>query len=478
MLIRRSRSASQHRVALTLACIAAVLAAGCATTDNASTLSKVQEITRSQTGKDIVAQRTDADRAAVEQRVRELLAKTLSVDDAVQIALLNNRGLQASLATLGIADAELLEASRLPNPGLTLTRPQSGGALSLEHSLHYSLARLVMFPFLRDTEQSRFEQTQRAVALDVLTLAADARKAYYSALAANEMLRYTQQVQTAAEASAELARRMTQAGNFNKLQQAREQAFYADAALSASRAQQASVSARERLTRLMGLWGDQTNFVLPERLPDVPTAIMDRPDIERQALSQRLDVLSDKFGAERMARNLGLTRRTRFINLLDLGIVRSASETGRAQLGYELTIELPLFDWGESRIEKAEAFYMQAVNRAAHTAVNARSEVREAYQAYRAAYDIARHFRDEIVPTAKRISEENMLRYNGMLIGVFELLADARAQITSVNGAIAARRDFWIAEADLNMAMVGKPSLAQVSNVSAAGSASGASGAH
>jgi outer membrane protein TolC len=410
--------------------------------------------------------------------VRELLAKTLSVDDAVQIALLNNRGLQASLATLGIADAELLEASRLHNPGLTLTRPQSGGALSLEHSLHYSLARLVMFPFLRDTEQSRFEQTQRAVALDVLTLAADARKAYYSALAANEMLRYTQQVQTAAEASAELARRMTQAGNFNKLQQAREQAFYADAALNASRAQQAIVSARERLTRLMGLWGDQTNFVLPERLPDVPTAIMDRPDIERQALSQRLDVLSDKFGAERMARNLGLTRRTRFINLLDLGVVRSASETGRAQLGYELTIELPLFDWGESRIEKAEAFYMQAVNRAAHTAVNARSEVREAYQAYRAAYDIARHFRDEIVPTAKRISEENMLRYNGMLIGVFELLADARAQITSVNGTIAARRDFWIAEADLNMAMVGKPSLAQISNVSAAGSASGASGAH
>lgn len=478
MFTPSSRPASHRRTTLPLACIAMLLATGCATTANVSTLGKVQEITRSHTGKDIVAQRTDVDRADVERRVRELLAKTLSVDDAVQIALLNNRGLQASLATLGIADAELLEASRLPNPGLTLTRPQGGGDLSLEHSLHYSLARLVMFPFLRDTEQSRFEQTQRAVALDVLTLAADARKAYYSALAAAEMLRYTQQVQTAAEASAELARRMAQVGNFNKLQQAREQAFYADAALNTARAQQASVSARERLTRLMGLWGEHIHFVLPERLPDIPTAIADRPDIERQALAQRLDVLSDKFGAERMARNLGLTRRTRFINLLDLGVVRSASETGRAQLGYELTIELPLFDWGESRIEKAEAFYMQAVNRAAYTAVNARSEVREAYQAYRAAYDIARHYRDEVVPTAKRISEENVLRYNGMLIGVFELLADARAQITSVNGAIAARRDFWIAEADLNMAMVGKPSLAQISNVSPTGSASSAFGAH
>jgi outer membrane protein TolC len=88
---------------------------------------------------------------------------------------------------------------------------------------------------------------------------------------------------------------------------------------------------------------------------------------------------------------------------------------------------------------------MQALHRAAETAINARSEVREAYGAYRSAWDIAKHQRDEIVPLKARISEENLLRYNGMLIGVFELLADARSQIASVNGAIDALRDFWIA---------------------------------
>ena len=98
---------------------------------------------------------------------------------------------------------------------------------------------------------------------------------------------------------------------------------------------------------------------------------------------------------------------------------------------------------------------MQAVNRVAETAVNARSEVREAYAAYRTAYDIARHYRDEIVPLRKRISEEKLLRYNGMLISVFELLADAREQVASVNAAIEALRDFWIAEADLQVALNG-----------------------
>jgi outer membrane protein TolC len=263
----------------------------------------------------------------------------------------------------------------------------------------------------------------------------------------------------AAEASAELARRMAQVGNFNKLQQAREQVFYADAALNLVRAEQQQRAARERLTRLLGLWGAQTGFKLPERLPDLPRQARELPDIERIALTQRLDVQAARTGAEATAQNLGLTRTTRFINVLELGLVRNGSNEAPTQKGWEISLELPLFDWGGARVARAEAVYMQALHRAAETAINARSEVREAYGAYRSAWDIARHQRDEIVPLKARIAEENLLRYNGMLIGVFELLADARSQITSVNGAIDALRDFWIAKADLDMALVGKPSL-------------------
>ena len=123
------------------------------------------------------------------------------------------------------------------------------------------------------------------------------------------------------------------------------------------------------------------------------------------------------------------------------------------------SLSLPIFDFGDVRRAGAQAAYMAAVNRTAQIAVQANSRVREQYSAYRTAYDLARHYRDEIVPLRKRISEENQLRYNGMLIGVFDLLADARSQVQGVNSYIEALRDFWLAQADLDMALVGKPSL-------------------
>lgn len=416
----------------------------------------------------------DLDR--IEQRVGALLGQPLSMDDAVQVALLNNRGLQAAYAELGITEAEVVQAGRLPNPGVSFGRMTKGDEIEIERGLHVSLARLIAMPLVQRVEARRLEQVRTAVAMQVLSLAADTRKAWVQAVAAEESVRYSRQVMQAAEAGAELARRMAQVGNFNKLQQAREQGFYADAALNLARAEQRQRAARERLTRLMGLWGDQTGFKLPQRLPDLPAQPRELPDAERQALAQRLDVAGARAAAEATARNLGLTRTTRFVNVLELGLVRNRSSEAPTQKGWEIGFELPLFDWGDARVARAEGIYMQALHRAAETAINARSEVREAYGAYRSAWDIAKHLRDEIVPLKARISEENLLRYNGMLIGVFELLADARSQIASVNGAIDALRDFWLAQSDLDMALVGKPSLTPAASPAKAAAEAGGPG--
>ena len=415
-------------------------------------------------GKDVQWARSDADRAAIDARVVQLLAQPLTADDAVQIALLNNPGLQAAFSELGIADADRVQASRLPNPGFSFGRLTQGAELTLNRGVHVNLARLLMLPTLGAIEDRRAAQTRSEVTQSVLALAGQTRKAYYLAVAADESQRYTAQVRGAAQAGAELARRQTQAGNWSALQQAREHSFYADAALSVARAAQAQVAARERLTRLLGLWGEPAaQFRLVPRLPDLPPAPVDLPDIERTALAQRLDVQAAKMGTEAVARQLGLTRATRFVNVLEVGAVRnslsSPANGSSIERGYEVRLELPLFDWGDARVAKAEAIYLQALNRTAETAINARSEVREAYAAYRGHHDIARHFRDEIVPLRKRISQENQLRYNGMLIGVFELIADAREQVGSVNGAIEALRDFWLAQVDLDMAMWGKAAM-------------------
>ena len=433
--------------------------AGCASFSPDGGLGPAQQAAQQHLNKELVWARSDADRIRIDQRVAELLQQPLSADAAVQIALLNHRGLQAGFHDLGISEAELVQASRLPNPVFSIGKFRAGDEREIERSFHFSLASLIALPWRRDAAQRHFEATQGAVAMRVLDHAARTRKAWVQAVAAQEGLRYAQQVMRAAEASAELARRMAQVGNFSALQRTREQAFYADAALNVARAEQAERAARERLTQLLGLFGEQTLFALPERLPELPARARDLPDAERQAIAQRLDVRAARTAAEQSAAQLGLAGALRFTEGLELGLKDDSSNQAPTRRGGEIGMTMPLFDGGDARRSGAEHAYRQALLRAEQTAIDARSEVREAYGAYRSAFDIAHHHVDEIVPLRKRIQDENVLRYNGMLIGVFELLADARVQIASVNAALDAQRDFWLAEAELEMALIGKPAL-------------------
>ena len=470
-----------HRPVRLAATIAACLVlAGCASLSPDSGFDAVQHTARDRLGQDVSWVRTDAERIAADQRVAELLGTPLSAEAAVQVALLNNRGLQASFDELGIADADRVQAGLLPNPGFTFGRLRQGAGSEIDRSLTFNLSHLLTMPMARDIAGQRLEQTSGAAIISVLSLASQVRKAYYTALAAEESVRYMLQVQSAAEAGAELARRQAQTGNWNKLQQAREQGFYADAALNLARAEQVRGEAREQLTRLLGLWGEQTRFRLPERMPELPASASELPDIERTAMAQRMDVQAARLRTEQVAKSLGLTRATRFVNALELGVMRNSFSEDQTERGFEISVELPLFDWGTARVARAEAIYMQSVNRAAQTAVDARSEVRGVYANYRIRHDIARHYRDEIVPLKKRISDENLLRYNGMLIGVFELLADARSQITSVNGYIEALRDFWLAQADLDSAQLGPVAGSGLSQAMSTPSAApdGAAGSH
>ncbi|MGB9151124.1 MAG: TolC family protein, partial [Burkholderiales bacterium] len=246
---------------------------GCATFSQDGGFGMVEQTSKLHLGKEVRWARTDADRSLIQRRVAELLKTPLSADDAVQVALLNNRGLQASFADLGIAEADFVQAGRLPNPGFSFGRLTRGSEVEIERGLHVNLISLLMMPFKSEMEQRRFHAVQNEVAIGALKLATQTRKAYYVAVAADESVRYMRQVKQAADAGAELARRMAQTGNWNKLNQAREQGFYADALLNLARSEQAQTGAREQLTRLMGLWGEQIRFSLPERLPDLPRTV-------------------------------------------------------------------------------------------------------------------------------------------------------------------------------------------------------------
>ncbi|TAJ20427.1 MAG: TolC family protein [Rugosibacter sp.] len=448
-------SPGSPRTIITFA-LSAVLLGGCATFSNDGGFETVTQVTQDRTGKAVKTIRSDDDAASVQSSIKTLLARPLDAGDAVQIALLNNRGLQATYAELGIAEADLVQAGRLHNPGFTFGRTRQGDDVLIARTFTLNLINLITAPLAQRIEGRRFEQVQLLVANEALRVATETRRAYFEAIAAKQGIVYAKQVSLAAESGADLAHQMGRTGNWSALEQAREQAFYAEATASVARATKASVMAREKLTRLMGLWGDDIKFQLPDRLPALPVQPLELDNAESFALQNRLDVQAGKLETDGLAASLGLTKATRFVNVLDLGYIRN-NQTGLPQeRGYELSIEIPLFDWGGARVTKAEAIYMQSVNRLAEAAVNARSEVRESYLGYRTSYDLARHYRDNIVPLRKKISDENLLRYNGMLIGVFELLADAREQVASVNGYIDALKDYWIAETDLQAALGGK----------------------
>ena len=438
---------------LSAAMVATALLAGCVGVAPDGGFGAVAGATRDRIGAEPRLARDDAAARALLRDVRALLAAPLTMDGAVRVALLNNPGLQAGYWQVGIAQADLVQASRIGNPALDFKRVGHGGDLEIERTLTVNLIGALLTPLAARLEAQRFEQVKLTVAAAIEQHALETRRAWVAAVAAGQALDYARQVQAAAQASADLAARMTQAGNMHRLDLARQQLYEAESAAAVARAVRTAADAREQLTRMLGLWGADAGYTLPAQLPELPAAAAELADVERIALEHRLDIRAARIDAQTTAASLGLSRATRFVNALDLGAV-SQGETGRPSAhGYELTIELPLFDWGGARTAKAEAIYLQAVQRVAQTAVTARSEARAGYLGYRNAWELAAHYRDTIIPLRKRISHEVLLRYNGMLASSLELLADSREQAEAVAAYIDALKDFWTAHAMLEGAL-------------------------
>lgn len=440
------------KIMLHLAYISFLLG-GCATFSKDGGLTDVKQITAQHIPQEVVWPKTDDEQKLITERVEELLKTPMDVDIAVQISLLNNKDIQASLYKLGISEADLVQAGRLPNPKLSMLYVRNNGDYTIEQVLTFNIFSLVTMPKMLAIERDNFEKTKQAVALEALNLAYETRLAYFDAVAANEHLRYSEQVKESAEASAELAKRMVKAGNWSQLELIREQSFYADAMLEYADAKQKKTTTNEALSRLLAISIDQLN--IEKRLPDLPKSVESFQG--NQAFEQRLDLQAMRLETQALAKQLGLTKVTRFINVLEIGPARVLE--GRRgdpyKKGIDVSFELPLFDWGGAKVARAEAIYMQAVNRTAQMAINAQSEVREAYSQYQNSYEIAQYYRDEVVPLRKKVLDENLLRYNGMLVSPFDLFSDARAQVTSVNQYITKLHAFWEAETALKMALIG-----------------------
>lgn len=442
-----------------LALSAALALSGCATFSGDGGMSAVQDAIAAPLGMEIAAQRSEDDTALARAKVAQLLKRPLSADAAVQVALLNNRDLQAAFNALGMAEARRVRASLPPNPVFSLSRVSGGGGFEIERQVALNVLSLATLPARAEIAGDRFRQAQLQASSETLRIAMETRRAWTQAVAARAVAGFLAQAQTTAATATDLAKRLGETGALNKLDQARNQVFHAELTAQLGTARQRAESARERLIRLMGLWGDDLAFRLPAALPALPSRPRVLAAIEVEAVARRVDLQMARIELDALAKSYGLTGATRFLNLLELaGISKRVQEPGGDpvnQVGGGVDFQIPLFDFGEANVREVGQGYMQAVNRLAAKAVSVRSEAREAYQTYRASYDIARHYEREVLPLRKIISDETLLRYNAMQIDVFALLAEARASIGSITASIEAARDFRLAEAGLFAAVVG-----------------------
>ncbi|MFT5787090.1 MAG: outer membrane protein TolC [Ascidiaceihabitans sp.] len=428
----------------------------------------VSNQTSASIGKRTAFAQTQAENVVLKKQVHGMVhRKTISADTAVQVALLNNKGLQAAYANVGLSAADAWQQSTPENPVVSIGILGIGAAeLGLYRAIEGMFATNILDAKTRKQRVAladiNFRSAQLGAVNDTLTLANQTRQAWINAVSAFEAASYLKRAKATSDAGSELARKLGETGALNKAGQAREHAFNAELAGQLAKARLNATRAKEDLTKLMGLWGTEVDYYVPDALPALPRSVGRITNIEGKALRNRLDLQVAKLGLEAQAAAFGLTDQTQL--LTDLEIIAGFETEREADGGetetettpqIELEFAIPIYDTGKARMRKAELMYLQAANVLAEKAVNVRSEARGAEVSYHSSYKIARHYRDVLVPLRKTVEEEGLLSYNGMITNTFELLTDVREKLSASLEAANAKREFFMAQADLTAAIYG-----------------------
>jgi outer membrane protein TolC len=456
---RAPRADSPARSLTLLACTSAALLAGCASLPPEAAFADAADW--SQRAQAPAPQLADTPERwqALQDRRQVLLAAPLTQAAAVEVALATSPAAQTLLAEGWQLQSATAAGGTLPGFTLSFERMVHGAEEAWKRSISFGLAELITWPARRAAADTALQAQRLQLAQQMLAMQTAVRSQWVRAVAARQLLEYHRQVQDTADAATELARRMQAVGNFSRLQRAREQVFAGDAATRRIRAEQEAVAETEALVRLLGLEpGDAARLQLPDRLPDLPAAPRDAATVAAAALSERLDlrIAADQLAAAGRAEGVS----TAALFDLELELARERSSGGERARSTELALTLPLPDTAALRSQGAGAATLAAAHRLQQARVDASSTLRERHSATRSAHAVAVQWRDELLPLRRTITDESLLKYNGMLVGVFELLAEARAQVAAVIAAIEAQRDFWLAEAALDATILGAPALA------------------
>jgi outer membrane protein, heavy metal efflux system len=419
---------------------------------------RVEQAVQERTRETVRWEKDQAARQQTLQRVRQLVRRPLTMNSAVQIALLNNQSLQAIFEEIGLSAADLQEAETIPNPRFNISarfpdKPPSG--TDVEYSGAIDFLNILMIPLKRRVAKEQVDAAALRLADETLKLIAEVKIAFYQLLASKELLTQFELVADTEGAALDLAQRQHQAGNINDLALARQQ-------IASSRSHLAVINAEADIRRnrakhdtLMGLWGPDTNWQIAGTLPTIPSSDLSRKGLERLAVTQRLDLQAAYIQVTALAKAVGLTKDFRFLGALEFGVDSERQSDSQTITGPTFAIELPIFNQGQARIARSEAALRQAQKKLEALVVEVRSQVRELLDELESKREIARFYQEELLPNEARILSQSILNYNAMAIGNFELFTAKTEEKQAEREYIDAIKEYWITRAELERALGG-----------------------
>jgi cobalt-zinc-cadmium efflux system outer membrane protein len=397
----------------------------------------------------------------IKQRIRKVLDEPLAIDGALEVALVNNLDIEATLAGLGVAHAELLRAYIIKNPTLSVAAgfPVTGfGVASLGAGVVQSLLDIFTRPLRIQLAEGQYARTQLLVTQQVLDRAMSVREAYFSVQAAQQLVRLRDDVRDSMRVAADLKLRQWQAGNISEVEYRQQEAAEEQAEIDFNNERLAYIEARERLNVLMGLWDTDTQRWSIAEPVDVPTnedVVADA--VESLAVSRRFDLHAAQQTVLLHEQALHIAQTTRFVGDMEIGVSAIRDAEGPRLIGPTLTLELPIFGRRQALIARLEAQIRESAIKCDALAVAIRSEVRTAAFRVKTQHAIAKRLQQRIVPLRQHIMELSQLHYNYMLLGIYPLLVNKQAEITVFKQSIEANRDYWIGQTRLLRAIGGRP---------------------
>lgn len=434
--------------------------AGCSTVSQNDVFDSMNQMTAERGAGELKWLKTPQEVQDVQKSVNLLLEEPLSEENAVRITLINNRALQQTYEQIGIAQSELVQAGLMTNPLLGYSVGHGGGITRSGVTVELAFLDLLWIPLRRELGGLALEETKLKVGDEVLRSVRDARKRYIDARVAQERVRLNSDVLKSHEATLQLAMRQYTAGNLPKRDVLKIEDGYARTRLESIRLARDDAMAREALNKILGIYGEQTYYTLSEEPLSIGAQPREDGSLERLAMVNRLDIAAAQKRVEFAAKEAGYTEKTRLLSEVTLegGSEKSTGENRFNTVG--IKIPLPIFDMGQARLSRTQALYNQSVQHLVELAVNVRSEVREAYAATRYDYDIAREYQESI-HVNQNILKQTQLYYNGMLDGIYELLADQRRYSDVKMQSVMAIGEYKKAQADLAYMLGGENNATQ-----------------